>query len=466
LIAAAGELLNGERDVEELALAISARREQWKQLNAHGAAKKGQWESFDAALEKAYQPVAIHRAEQAARQAEARVAKEALCEGWQAEVVGVVWDHADFKVVEARRAAMIKEWRAAPQAGFRDERALRKRFDTLLGGIDARLDIARTAECERREKLITAAQALVAQSDLVKAMTEAKALQGRWNQQPAPVQLKRKDEEQLWQRFRAACNAVFARRDAQRAEQEARRQEQAQSRQLLLDAFAAALAGADGDGIRHALSRFRADWAAARPAARDPADTLDTRASELQQHAQRRLDELRREERREHLELLAQKAALAERVEAAAIAGGPLEAVIAEAKQAWDALPPLPADIGSQLAQRFAAAGGITRADLDAGRETREILLVDLEIALGLPSPETCTTVRRERQLERLQNRFGGIAAQGLEPEALLARCYATAALPDAACAQRIEVIVRLLAEQAVPANGTSMQPRRAVAVS
>ena len=177
LIAAAGELLNGQRDVEELALVVPALREEWKQLNAHGAATKGQWESFDATLEKAYQPVIIHRAEEAVRLAEARVAREALCDGWETELTGIVWEHADLRVVEARRAEMLKQWHAAPQAGFRDERTLRKRFDTLVGGIDARLDAARAAEYHRREQLIAAAEALNGHSDLGRAMTEAKALQ-------------------------------------------------------------------------------------------------------------------------------------------------------------------------------------------------------------------------------------------------------------------------------------------------
>ena len=462
LIAAAGELLNGERSVEELALAIPALRDEWKRLNAHGPATKGQWESFDATLEKAYQPVAAHHVEQAVRQAEVRVAKQALCDGWEAEVAGIVWEHADFKVVEARKAEMLKQWRAAPLAGFRDERALRKRFDALIGGIDARLDAARAVECERREQLIAAAEALYGQSDLGRAMTEAKALQGQWNQHPTPVRLKRKVEEKLWQRFRAACNAVFERRDAQRAEQEARRQEQARSRELLLDAFAATVASADGNGIKLALARFRAEWAASRPAVRDPADRMEARATDLQQQAQRRLDELSKEKCRERLELLAQRAALAQRVEAAALAGGPIEVVVAEAKQVWDALPPLSGDAGGLFARRFAAAGGITRENLAAGHETQGTLLLDLEIALGLPSPETCAAARRERQLERLQNRFGAAAGHVAEPEVLLAHYYATAALPDAALDRRIKQIVRLLAEQAAAGSGTFVQRKRA----
>ena len=276
------------------------------------------------------------------------------------------------------------------------------------------------------------------------------------------MRLKRKNEEKLWQRFRAACNAVFERRDAQRAEQEAQRQEQARSRQLLLDAFAATLAGTNGNGIKHALARFRADWSATGQALRPAGQAGNPRERSAATGTTSSSMNCARKSTGNAFELLAQRAALAERVEAAALAGEPIEAVVAEAKQAWIALPPLPGNTESLLAQRFAAASGITRADLAAGRETWEALLLDLEIALGLTSPETYAAARRERQLEQLQKRFDATAAQGMEPEVMLARCYATAALPDAAFTQRIEAIVRLLAEQAALRSGTSAQRKRA----
>jgi hypothetical protein len=454
LIAAAEELLDGEREVDALARAIADLRQEWKRLNAHGAAGKGQWEGFDAALTQAYQPVAAHRAEQAARLAEVRAAKEALCAGWEAEVAAIVWEQADFKVVEARRVDMLRQWRAAPQASFRDERTLRKGFDALIEGIDQRLAAARTLECERRERLILEAEALGGQADLRQAMAEARALQQRWSQEGMPVRLKRSDEQKLWQRFRAACSAVFERQDALRVEQAAQRQERARSRQKLLDAFAATLgAGVDVDGIRHALAQFRADWDASRTDRREPDDSLETAARDLQQQAQRRLDAQRHEKYRARLELMARKAALVDRVEAAALAAEPLTLVMDAVKQAWNALPPLPGKTEDLLARRCTEAGNVTRAALAAGRETREALLLDLEIALDLPSPEDCAEVRRERQLERLQNRFGAVSEQVSEPEEMLARWHATAALPEAAFDQRIAAIVHQMVARAASAN-------------
>lgn len=452
LAEAARELLVGERDVEELAAAITALRDEWKRLNAHAPANKAEWESFDAILEQAYQPVAVHRAEQAARQAEARVAREALCAAWETELAAIDWAQADFKAVEAQRAEWIKLWRAAPRASFRDERALNKRFDTLVGAIDQHLDAARAEEYERRAQLIAAAQALAEQPDLRLAMAEAKALQQRWSQQASPVRLKRGDDQKQWNRFRAACNAVFERLDAQRAEQAAEREAQAQSRQQLLDAFAASLDAADGadaGAIKQALARFRTDWEAARPKTRDADDKLENQARDLQRQAQQRLDALRQDKHRARFELLARKAALVERVETAALSGWSLEAVLAEAKQAWEAQPTLPGKIENQLVKRLATASRISQEELAAGRAARADILLDLEIALGLPSPESEAEVRRERQLGRLQDRFGAAPQSAFEAEDELVRWYATSALPDAALDQRVAAVIDKLAEQA-----------------
>lgn len=451
LIEDARALLNGEQEVEALAVAISTLREAWKRLNAHAAAPKALWESFDAVLEQAYLPVAAHRAEQAIRHAEARALREALCAEWDAELAAIDWTQADFKAIDARRTEIIKQWHAAPQVNFRDERLLRKRFDGLIGGIDQQLDAARAAEYARREQLIAAAQALQEQPDLRQAMAEAKALQQRWSKEATPVRLKRNDDQKQWQRFRAACNLVFERLDAQRAEQNAQRQEQMQARSVLLDRFAASLEGADVEAVKRALSEFRATWGASRPSAREADDGLETRARDLQQQAQQRLDQVHQEKHRARFVLLAQKAALAQRVEMAALSGHRLEAVLAEAQQAWDTLARLPGASESLLAQRFAAATRATESELAAGRNQRKGQLLDLEISLGLPSPEQYATARRERQLGRLQNRFGAASEVEQEPEALLIRCYATPAASDALDEQRLAAVAQKLAQLTEP---------------
>ena len=406
LITAAEQLLGEGRGIDDLAREIPALREQWKRLNAHGQAASGQWRRFDSVLEKAYQPVAARQAEQAAQQEQARAAKEALCAGWETDFAAVDWEHADFKAIESRHREMMVAWRAAAHAGFRDERKLRKRFDKLRGEVEKRLGTARAAERERRERLIAEAELLAALPELGRAITEARSLQESWNREAGPLRLDRGEEQKLWRRFRAACDAVFARRDAEREKQAAER------------------------NARDALRREQAQ------------------AREQQQQAKQRVEAEAGERHRRRFELLAQKAALAERIEAAAIANLPTEELVASARLSWDALPRLQGRPESLLAARLAAAPSATAAELEKGREARESMLLDLEIALGLPSAEINAEARRRRQLQLLKDRFGAGSAQAAEPEAILAQWYATPAAGDPAMDLRIAAVVSRLAQQ------------------
>lgn len=452
LIEAAQALLQGERDIEELAAAITGLRDQWKALNPHGPAGKGQWEKFDKTLETAYLPVAAQRAEQAARQAEARAAREALMTGWETELAGIDWEQADFKAIETRRSQILQQWREVPHASFRDERALRPRFDPLIARFDQHLEAARTREIERREAIILEAETLHSLPDPRRAATAAKNLQQRWTQQGLSVRLPRAIEQKLWGRFRAACNAVFTQLDAQRAEQDAQQQEQSRARQGLLDALAASLEGQDAGAIVQAMGALRDALEAGqrsekphpsrdgkeRPPRERPSH--DAPAQELLQRAQQRLAELRGGKHRRYLESLAQKAALAHRLETAALTGEALETLQAEIQQAWDALPHGAGD--KALARRLAQAGQITPAQLAEGQAKRDALLLDLEITLDLPTPAALMEARRERQLSRLKQHFGAGSESSSSPEEKLILCHAAAAPQNPESDRRIQAIL------------------------
>lgn len=403
LIAAAHDLLAGSYDVEHLARVVPALREEWKRLNAQASPMHGEWTRFDTALEKAYRPVAAQRAQEAARRSKARADKEALCTEWEAAVAVVDWERPDYATMDALRQQMLDRWRAIPRAGFREERALRKRFDKTLGKVDQGLAAVRGAEVGRREQLIAAVEALRTAPDLRGAIGETRTLQQQWRDGAGPLRLARPDEQKLWQRFRSACDAVFTRRDAERAEQVAQQEKRAQSRVALLDALAATLASAEANQIKRALSQFRSEWDVGRVRRGQTADPLDQRARALQNQAQRRIDELQRREHRDRLEQMARQAPTAEGVDAEALA---------------------------------------------AGRKEREQLLIDLEIALDLATPEAFAPARRRRQLERLQVRFRGDRLQQPPAEDLLARLYAVPAIPDAETDARVAAVVRRLTEQ------------------
>jgi hypothetical protein len=233
LIRAAQELLQGERDPEELATAVTGLREQWKRLDANRHATRKQWDRFDAILTQAFRPVLEIRARRAREEKAAALAKESLCNRCEAWAAAIDWQHADLRAIAAQRHEFGTQWRALPFAGFRGERKLRKRFDKPLKIIDQRLGEARQAEIGRREALIREAEALRESQQLGEAINAVVALQARWKDGALNAGLARRDEQALWQRFRGACDALFARRDEQRnarAAERATRQDE-QSRQ-------------------------------------------------------------------------------------------------------------------------------------------------------------------------------------------------------------------------------------------
>jgi hypothetical protein len=410
LIEAAQELIGHAAGVDHISVAVPALREAWKQLNVQGPASKGQWEVFDAALEQAYQPVTVQRAAEAQGRAQARAHKEALLDQWERWLATLEAQGAEYPALEAQLGQMLAQWRAAPHAGFRDERMLRKRADALRADIERRLGTARQAELERREQLVAAAQALVQNADLRLATDEVKALQERWRAPQGAARLAHGDEQKLWRQFRAACDAVFARREAQRSEEALRRERHGQVRAQLLERFTAALESTDAGQIKRALAQFASDWHGARPAptgARAAAggDGPDRQARALQARAQQRIEELHQTAYRSRLEQ-------------------------------WRSQPP--------------QSTGLDESALEQGRQARETLLLDLEIALDLPSPGHQAEARRRRQLEQLQARFRGGVAPKPDAEALLAQWHTIAAAADTQQEQRLTAAVdKLVARNA-----------------
>ena len=400
LIEAAEALLSAaaEQDIEALAVSVRTLRDDWKRRDATQPASKAQWGRFDAILTRAFKPVLEFRARRALEEKAAAQAGAALCDEFDAWRASPGSTAAGFKELEAKRGDFGRRVRALPFPGQQAERAMRKRFDKIFSALDARLNTARRAEAGRREALIAKAEALK-NAPVGEAISTAIALQKAW-QETGGVHLGRKEEQALWARFHSATNAVFERRDEQRAKQ------------------------------NEALAK--------RDAERKERDE--------KREVERRTVQHKHESHRGRFERLAARSAVIERLEAAAIVGGVPQEVSMEVAAAWKALPPLGMDGEKALQARFAAAPQATTAQLEKGRGERESLLLDLEVALDIPSPQSVADQRRQRQLKALQERFkSGSAARAETPEATVARWYSIPAPADTTQAGRMAAIVRAL---------------------
>jgi hypothetical protein len=425
LIAAAQELLTGGHGVDHVAAAVPAMREAWKRLNAQGAATREQWQAFDGVLEKAYLPVAALRAQEAARREQARALKAALLDEWEQWTTAIDRERPDAGAIQSQGERLLARWREAPHAGFREERQLRKRLDRLRDDIGKLLAAARSAEVQRREQLVVQAQAQREESDLRRAVAEIKQLQERWRAPPGAPRLARREEQELWKRFRSACDEVFGRRDAQHKEEAERRTRATQARGAILQRFAESIESGDAGAIRRAQAQFQSEWREAAPAQspaaparrgpparpsappqrKAPPDPQAQEAQSLLQRARQAIEERQRASYRARLD---------------------------------------------GLRRPSAGVDGLDEEALARGRAQREDVLLELELTLDLPSPQASEDLRRRRQLARLQDRFRGTVREKVDPEVLLAKWHEIAAAADPEQERRLGAIVdRLVAQRA-----------------
>jgi hypothetical protein len=162
-----------------------------------------------AAADTAMAGAATARAE---ARAKAIASKEALCAEAEQLATSTQW-----KVAGDRFKAIVDEWRAIKGIDRKTDDGLWKRFararDTFTrnrGSHFAELDKQRGASRETKEALIKEAEELSSSSEWSETATAYRELMTRWK---SAGRAPREVEDELWERFRAAQEKFFARRN-------------------------------------------------------------------------------------------------------------------------------------------------------------------------------------------------------------------------------------------------------------
>jgi len=156
------------------------------------------------------------------------------------------------------------------------------------------------------------------------APAQARALQARWTEHAKSHPLAGRDERTLWERFRAACNAVFEARDSQRKEVDSRKREQRRAFDELCEQ-AERLSNGEGedDEVRRQLRELQQKWREA-AAAQPVPPALDSRFRAARSAVEAALGARRRGEEALVWQALLAKAALCEEADAALMAEPPV----------------------------------------------------------------------------------------------------------------------------------------------
>jgi hypothetical protein len=222
-LAALAESLQDSTDWKMTGAQIKEAQEKWKSI---GPVPKAQsdavWERFHGACEKFFQARKgyMEKVEQERPQNLAR--KEELVKVVES-VEALPTDAEKFEKIREAQAA----WKEIGPVPREVEEALWERFrkpiDAYFEGRKARMEVERSKRGENakvKEDICIEAESLVQSTEWKATIDKIKSLQERWK---AAGQAPRDLDQQLWRRFRAACDAFFdrlkensAKRDSER----------------------------------------------------------------------------------------------------------------------------------------------------------------------------------------------------------------------------------------------------------
>ena len=192
--------------------------EQWKEFGPVAKEYRDQiWDRFKAAtavINKKYQAFFEGQKEQ---QAENLARKTVLCEKVEEIAEREVSDSNQWNAFSKEIEDIQKEWRTIGFASRKENQKIYDRFRAACDKFYARkrdfyndYKDSINQNLEKKISLCEAAEALKSSTDWKKAADQFIALQKQWKEIGA---VPRKKSEQLWKRFRAACDEFFAERD-------------------------------------------------------------------------------------------------------------------------------------------------------------------------------------------------------------------------------------------------------------
>ena len=193
--------------------------EQWKEYGPVAKEKREDiWNRFKAATAVVNKRYQAHFEGLKEQQEENLEKKKALCEKLEEIAATDVKTSAEWTALTKEIETLQQEWR---KIGYATKKENQKIYDRFRAACDAFFSKKRAyftdikdnlnANLEKKQALIDQAEALKDNTDWKNTADQYVALQKQWKEIGS---VPRKKSEQLWKRFRAACDEFFEKRDA------------------------------------------------------------------------------------------------------------------------------------------------------------------------------------------------------------------------------------------------------------
>jgi hypothetical protein len=258
------EKLSEEEDVVGAFRTLQKLHEQWKELGPVSKEfRESVWERFRAATAVINKKHQAYFESQKGNQKENLEAKTALCEKVEAIAQAEVKDSTDWNALTKEIENIQKEWK---KIGFASKKDNQKVYDRFRAACDEFFAKKREFYSEfknqmqdnltKKLELCEKAEALKDDTDWKKTSDAFIELQKQWKE-IGPVS--RKKSEQVWKRFRAACDAFFNNRDKHFGSVNSEQGENLQKKRDLIEEIRN-YEVEDKEEAREALHEFQERW--------------------------------------------------------------------------------------------------------------------------------------------------------------------------------------------------------------
>jgi len=408
LVAAAKEL--AEREEAPTLQLLKAVQQAWKEVGPMpGKKSKELWDTFKAHCDAAFARIRQDRAAEDEKLSGNVAAKRELVAAAQA-----LSGSTDFDATAAAMKELQRRWKESGPVPRKVGDELWKEFRTACDAFFERRKPSVEASLRQEQdnaaeknKLIAAAEAVVAkapgEAGWGKAIGQIKDLQRAWQE---IGRVPRADVEPLWQRFRAACDGLFAKRDAARdAEADAQRAE--------LDAVRADIAAvaAGGDDVAARALAVRAKLAELAERDLEPSAELRGLYDQMVRQVMSEHAEALRGSELDPVAMASARAKLIDRAEkllpktapTVALEGASPADLAQRLKSAmagnslWKGDGRDPIEVIDELRARFAAVGPVVGADAEAAQARFDELCAQVRAAHGATGVASERPARAER---------------------------------------------------------------------
>ena len=414
---------------EKLAKQIQKARDQWHTWDKSGDhAGKELWKTFDRTCEEAYKPCAKYFEKLKKQRRENLDKRRAIINRLNERYAATDWKQPDWREIDKFVGHARRDFYKTGNVDFKHRKSVARSLDEAIKQFEEYLSRERARSVKARERLIADIEALAEVENLRSALDQLEALRRQWK---ITVVGKREHENRLWKRFQAACDLTYQRRDAERREQTAERNENLRQKQALIDELAGISKAEDEELLANAsaLARVSTRWEEIGWVPRKQERSLNSRWLDAQQDFRKALKTAQSRTHASELDNLARRAALCHEWEQAVLAGGTVDADAMRAE--WDALPPLSDEHASAMDRRFMQA--LSRPDdatLSGNLADKLTACLRLEVLLDLESPQDCQAERMAYQIERLNASMKKDAGAQDDPEQLLLSALLIGAVP------------------------------------